>query len=387
MKKVFIGVLAALMLFAFTACDQQIPEIPKKDVQVLSAEIIEGDLGYLVGREFDPSRYTVEITFNDLSTTTVGGASILTAESTFGDQPGAQKITVNYGNTTAVNPVYVYAYAAASLSVDASAAATTYEDGKFYPDAIDKDDLVVTVVRTDGVEETLANDEYKVETAPGATATAGVVTVKFGSVSDTYDVTISEAPLDLDPAMTYVNGIKSAEYIGDTLYISDANRTATATTASNWKIVGTTPYGDYTLQAGDASNVKFESRQTLALGENVIAITVTVGTKTYTVYETVTVNNALNGVSLMPGNRVQIKSAAGVDVVLTEADYPMFAGVLMANDPQTGAEIKTGLTVTDISKHFFTADETTANVTVTVTWTGSGDKEYTVTNVPVDIIR
>lgn len=387
MKKVFIGVLAALMLFAFTACDQKIPEIPKKDVQVLSAEIIEGDLGYLVGRDFDPSRYTVEITFNDLSTTTVGGASILTADTSFGKNAGAQKITVNYGNTQSVNPVYVYAYDAASISVDASAATTTYEQGKFYPDAIDKDDLVVTVVRTDGVEETLANDEYTVETAPGTTATSGVVIVKFGSVSDTYDVTISEAPLDIDPAMTYVNGIKSAEYVGDTLYISDSNRTAAATTASNWKIVATTPYGDYELQAGDASNVSFDSRTTLAYGENVIEITVTVGSKSYTVYETVTVENDLADPRLITGYTVVINSAVGKDVVLTEADYAKFAPAVMGTNAATNAEVKTGFTVVDLSKHFFTADETTGTVNVTFTWEGSGDKEYTVNNVPVSITR
>ena len=62
-KSIFAVVLSVLMLFAFTACEQQMPEFPSEG-DVLAATI-EGDRIYLNGDSFDPTRYQVTIRFTD----------------------------------------------------------------------------------------------------------------------------------------------------------------------------------------------------------------------------------------------------------------------------------------------------------------------------------
>ena len=75
MKKYFIGVLAALMLFAFTACEQQMPTY--KEVSYIEVEQT-GD--FVIGQVFDASKFTVTANFTDGSSSVVKGATVALAK-------------------------------------------------------------------------------------------------------------------------------------------------------------------------------------------------------------------------------------------------------------------------------------------------------------------
>ena len=61
MKKcILIGALAALMLFAFTACEQQVPNFIEKTPTAMS---VVSTPEYLVGEKADPNQIKVEIVY------------------------------------------------------------------------------------------------------------------------------------------------------------------------------------------------------------------------------------------------------------------------------------------------------------------------------------
>ena len=72
-KSILIGVLAALMLFAFVACEQQMPVYK-------SADYIEINQvsDFIKGQDFDANWFSVTINFTDGSTKTVAGSGVVT---------------------------------------------------------------------------------------------------------------------------------------------------------------------------------------------------------------------------------------------------------------------------------------------------------------------
>ena len=73
MKKVFIGVLAALMLFAFTACEQQMPTYREVSYITISQT---GD--FVTGQAFDASKFQVNVYGTDGNVTTLEGNGLVT---------------------------------------------------------------------------------------------------------------------------------------------------------------------------------------------------------------------------------------------------------------------------------------------------------------------
>ena len=90
-KKVFIGVLTALMLFAFTACDSQVPGY--KVAVGITAETSKTE--YLVGEIIDPSTIIATVEFSDGSTQTFTGAQL--GVSAVAMDEGSEPVTVTYG--------------------------------------------------------------------------------------------------------------------------------------------------------------------------------------------------------------------------------------------------------------------------------------------------
>ena len=70
-KSILIGALAVMMLFAFTACEQQIPTY--KNVSYITVEQT-GD--FVVGQVFDASKFGVTVHFTDGSSSVIENASI-----------------------------------------------------------------------------------------------------------------------------------------------------------------------------------------------------------------------------------------------------------------------------------------------------------------------
>ena len=73
MKKVFIGVLAALMLFAFTACEQQMPTYREVSYITISQT---GD--FVTDQDFDASKFQVNVYGTDGNVTTLEGNGLVT---------------------------------------------------------------------------------------------------------------------------------------------------------------------------------------------------------------------------------------------------------------------------------------------------------------------
>lgn len=209
-KSIFAVVLSVLMLFAFTACEQQMPEFPSEG-DVLAATI-EGDRIYLNGDSFDPTRYQVTIRFTDGKVEQIPGDSILTVDAKDWAGVGTKNVKVNYG-TTAINDVTVEVVGADEITLDTTGAKLEYTNAEWL--GIGQDNfpisgvtatatyngttVPVTVAAT-GTRNNVAAPAY------GKTAT-GIVTVKVlnGEVeldTATYNVTITsseEAPVTPDP--------------------------------------------------------------------------------------------------------------------------------------------------------------------------------------------
>ena len=76
MKKVFIGVLAALMLFAFTACENSTPNTPLYGKSVMAVTLTEQP-DYIVGYDtIKPEDLKVRVTYNDNSYTDYTGVEL-----------------------------------------------------------------------------------------------------------------------------------------------------------------------------------------------------------------------------------------------------------------------------------------------------------------------
>ena len=93
-KTILVGVLAAMMLFAFTACEQSMPTYKNADYLTVSqiAPFIEG-------QEFDAANFEVTVHYTDGSTSTVTGNGIVTLSGTLSTTNN--KVTAKVGTLTA----------------------------------------------------------------------------------------------------------------------------------------------------------------------------------------------------------------------------------------------------------------------------------------------
>ena len=96
MKKVFIGVLAALMLFAFTACENSTPNTPLYGKSVMAVTLTEQP-DYIVGYDtIKPEDLKVRVTYNDNSYTDYTGVELKASvsDNLIGNELTAVGITV-----------------------------------------------------------------------------------------------------------------------------------------------------------------------------------------------------------------------------------------------------------------------------------------------------
>ena len=134
MKKVFIGVLAALMLIAFTACEQTPVELPKA---VVSATIRQEGV-FLVGQPFDASKFVVDVTYSDGSVVPLTGTNV-TVETGASAVVNGQTVTAIAGKDLKGQDVTVktslVAYDIESLSVAGKLPEIAYANGVENPSA------------------------------------------------------------------------------------------------------------------------------------------------------------------------------------------------------------------------------------------------------------
>ena len=233
MKKVFIGVLAALMLFAFTACQNENPMAGISDL-VTKIEVTSSVNSY-----FDTELAAAEKDITVVATR-VDGSTFTVPENQYDYEPvelvtandGEEAIVIGtveytgstYSNASVSAPVYGYVYDVVDLTIKAPATAETYY-GIPSDKTFNKSAYTLTVVSKDGEDDeplyskVLAADDYTVSFGESQT---GDVTVTF-----TYDAeTAKTATAKIVVLEKYLESIKVSVKAGVEAIIGDVAEAA-----------------------------------------------------------------------------------------------------------------------------------------------------------------
>ena len=234
MKKcILIGALAALMLFAFTACEQ--PSISMGDHSLSDVQYVSGPLKYYVGETFDPSAYTVRLVYADnQSPVEVNGAAYLSvaADSWKVTSPATSavigvKSVKNVGSATDIFNVTLYE---ANVLVDITDAIKNVASDAKTGDEVSLEGVTAKFVAADGT-----NEDYDISNLVAVLGSSNEVTVASkdgyrvslvkGTESATWTVTKDQAPA------TKINGLlvrweKADKTVVETPYVGQNKATA-----------------------------------------------------------------------------------------------------------------------------------------------------------------
>lgn len=124
-KSIFVVALAALMLIAFTACEQPVPGLSKS---IIDATIVQNGT-FLVGQPYDASKFSVNVTYSDKSTGTLEGVNVVYVggekDSTAASVANGDKVQVtlpvsapNYSGTSNVQKDVTFAGSIVAYTID-----------------------------------------------------------------------------------------------------------------------------------------------------------------------------------------------------------------------------------------------------------------------------
>lgn len=366
MKKVLIGVLAALMLFAFTACEPTVPQIPH-DVTVLGATIKSGSLYYYEGDDFDSTRYTVEVIWSDTTTKEISGAGVL---STSGAVRGATDVTLQFAGESMVIGK-VYGVEADSITLDTSKAKTSYVNTTV-DGAITDANLVVTATYGDNQTKVLDSDQYTATLKKASDNKSGVVTVVAGEAKATYDVTLTD-PAEEPKEPTELTDNKTvtrieAEFIGNEgsleFYRTVSDIATVVTTPANWKVTGYDEDGNYYVYKNPTVTAVASMQNVGKYKVQVSAPGKDNKTLTSELFE-VTVKDAPVYAGLRNGSVYVIPSG---DYELTDENEAEIAKMVYGQ--MADYSMVQDFKLETITKNFFPADLTAdQTVNITVSWT------------------
>lgn len=164
-RKVFIGVFAAIMLVAFTACENQVPtyKVPVS----MTAETSKTE--YLVGETLDPSSITATVYFSDGSSSEYPGNMVgATAEKL--SAKGTKSVDLEFGAGSATSSkglaktsLTVNVYDVESITLGNLPTTAAWDD-KEDKAVIDQTGITATVAYNYGKgTRTLTSDEFKLE--------------------------------------------------------------------------------------------------------------------------------------------------------------------------------------------------------------------------------
>lgn len=395
MKKSISAILvAALMLFAFTACEQPANIWNPNGKDVVEVTIASGDTDYLVNQAFDASRYTLDILYKDGTTAQKNGNGILQMDPAMNLLAGAKTIDVTLGGYN--GSLVVNYYNVDSISIETAPSKTTYDTDDTQGD-ISLDGISVVASYNGGKTVELKDTEYAITKVAGAAYTAATkltetaegettaVTVAYKTGDATYGaeaefgITVAKAPET--PVLADVTEIISAELKEEVF--AGATTVNDVKNADNWTIIGRTANGAYTVTSSDTSSVAFDCADSMATaGAYKVKVTLTVGSGK-TVSTVVTINVLEDLTNPRAVSALTITSTATEDVELSPEQ---FTNYVMATNA-AGQEVKTGFRVVSINEDFIPRNETSANVEVTFTWAGNNNsKEYKAT-VTVNVTR
>lgn len=371
-KSILIGALCALMLFAFTACEPAVPEIPH-DVTVLGGYIKAGSLYYLSGDDFDSSRYTVEVLFSDKTTKEISGSGLLSVEGNVVD--GTEDVTFSYaGFTGKVGKVFV-------APIDSITATTTKTEYAESATEADKSTITVTATYGDNQTAVLEAGDFEATLTKDAEAMTGVITVTASGKTAKINVKLVEQEVSDEPYPIELSKATKLEatWVGGTLY-TDTAATEVAKT-SNWKVVakddgnGSLTLSQFTITTAE----NMDKADTYAVQ---ISRAGAADGKTIYFMSEVTVLDTIGGIANMNGGNFVIKVTADQDYTITDADIAAFEAQIYA--VSNNVEIKgTGFHIVpdSLSRTFFprgSFDSSGYEITYNFTWDGNNNsKEYT----------
>ena len=187
MKKVFIGVLAALMLFAFTACENNAPQTPIMGNQIEGVELVSAP-DYIIGidDDIDPAKVELNVIKNDGSKVSYTGTELnLKAPTTLST---INNCAVTYGNLTFYVNIPAYNWDEIT-AVDLSGAKT--KTIKTTDKEISTEGITVTVSYAKGTRSGVAIEEAI--TKNGDKITFGGKTVADFGYEDGQEINMAEA--------------------------------------------------------------------------------------------------------------------------------------------------------------------------------------------------
>ena len=157
-KSILIGVLCALMLFTFAACEQT-PVIPK---MIESVTYEAGPTEYVTGQILDPSAYTLRVNYADGSSKTISGAGAIAADGK-ALAAGTEDVVITYGGLADQKfVVNVYDGKLTVTAPEGVAVQQGVENGKSWENLPNVEGLSVAIVYgpSNSVLE-LSADQYK----------------------------------------------------------------------------------------------------------------------------------------------------------------------------------------------------------------------------------
>ena len=185
-KSIFVVALAALMLIAFTACEQQ-PNVWNPNGKTPTMATITQTGSFVYGQQFDASKFAVEVTYEDGSVSTISGSGIVTLDGGSSWVKDGDKVNVELGANGAIKgTASVYVSKIDSVTVEGPTEIQLTEDET--TTEVTADDYTVSIGYRDqsGAAQTLVLNpaEYTLAIS-GNSAT-------FGDLSaGTYTVTAS----------------------------------------------------------------------------------------------------------------------------------------------------------------------------------------------------
>lgn len=251
-KTILIALIAVSMLFAFTACEQQMPNFPSEgDNAIAKIEVVSGPTFY-AGKAYDAATYTNtgvglvdvyrvggDVTKNVYATITVNGTA----------KPGQNVANVVLPGDTTTYPTYVNA-----ISLEKIEVTSNYAEGTEVSTASDVTLSTAVGYYTDGTELNLLADsgliagvEKTFDKENGqilVTAKAGYYSVE--AVSAAIAVTVDDTPIPVTKVVVSYNDGKSA-IIGQTFNPSLVKVVATYGSGADTEEKTLTLDKDYTL--------------------------------------------------------------------------------------------------------------------------------------------
>ena len=182
MKKVFIGVLAALMLFAFTACDNKAPQAPLMGNQIEGIELVSAP-DYLTYETIDPAKVQLNVIKNDGSKIPYTGTELqMEVPTTL--KAGANAVKVTYAGLDFYVNIPAYAPELFTFDVSGLKATEIPESGNF-----DLTGLKVSVMYDDNKTADATDYVFGViETKLSGNVPANVIIAAFADDPSNVDV-------------------------------------------------------------------------------------------------------------------------------------------------------------------------------------------------------